>query len=232
MHATAVEVSQNTKTGPISTTYASQASCDEACPFLKNGCYAEAGYTGCTTHRLNKAEGDNSPEAIAAQEAEAIDSLTGRMDLRVHVVGDCKTNAAATIVAKAMRKHRRKKGKSAYTYTHAWRTVDRSAWLGESVLASCETTNEVKAAKERGYAAALVVEKFEREKVYEIDGVRVIPCPAQTSRELQCVDCQICMRADKLEKTGFTVAFEAHGTSKKKVVNTINKKKRLELQMA
>ena len=228
--ATAVEVSKNAKTGIVSATYASQKSCDDVCPFKGNGCYAEGGTANCTTQRLNKDE-KNDPLEIAQEEAALIDGLTGALDLRVHVVGDCKTDESATIIASAMKRHRRKKGRKAWTYTHAWRTVSRESWLGESVLASCETTLEVLQAKEKGYASAIVVEKFEREKLYEQDGIKLLPCPNQTSRNLQCADCGICMNAAALERTGITVAFEAHGASKKKLLATIENKKRLELAM-
>jgi len=229
--STAVEVSQNPKTGFVSATYASQKSCDSDCPFLGKGCYAEHGFANVTTQRLNK-EVDNDPVSIAQEEASLIDGLTGNFDLRVHVVGDCKTNEAATIIASAMKRHRRKKGRKAWTYTHAWRKVSRESWIGESVLASCETPMEVLEAKEKGYASAIVVDKFEREKLYEKDGIKLLPCPNQTSRKLTCADCKICMNATSLERTGITVAFEAHGTSKKKILATIENKKRLELVMA
>lgn len=228
--ATAVEISQNVKTGFVSATYASQKSCDSDCPFLGKGCYAEHGYANVTTQRLNK-DADDDLIAIAQEEAALIDGLSGKFDLRVHVVGDCKTDDTATIVASAMKRHRRKKGRKAWTYTHAWRKVAKASWLGESVLASCETPNEVLQAKEKGYAAAIVVEKFEREKLYEKDGIRLLPCPNQTSRKLTCADCGICMNASALERTGITVAFEAHGTSKKKIITTIENKKRMELAM-
>lgn len=228
--ATAVEVSQNAKTGMVSATYASQKSCDSDCPFMGKGCYAEHGFANCTTQRLNK-DAENDPVAIAQEEAALIDGLTGSLDLRVHVVGDCKTDEAATIVASAMQRHRRKKGRKAWTYTHAWRKVRKESWLGESVLASCETPNEVLEAKKLGYAAAIVVESFDREKVYEADGIKILPCPNQTERALQCSDCGICMNAAALERTGLTVGFVAHGASKKKILATIENKKRMELAM-
>lgn len=157
--------------------------------------------------------------AIARLEADAIGTLTGALDLRVHVVGDCKTSAAAKLVAAAMARHRRKQGRRAWTYTHAWRTVPRKAWLGESVLASCETAGQVKEANSRGYAAAIVVAKFASEKAYTTEeGLRIIPCPNQTSRGLTCLQCGICMNAGSLAQRGFTVGFEAHGAGKGKII--------------
>jgi hypothetical protein len=48
------------------------------------------------TRRLNRAE--RNPEQIARAEAKGIRSLTGRFPLRLHVVGDCRTNFTAKVV--------------------------------------------------------------------------------------------------------------------------------------
>jgi hypothetical protein len=217
---TAVEVSKNAKTGLVSATYSSQDSCPVSCPLRGAGCYAEQGKAGITTRRVNQGAA-KTPLAIAREEAAAIDTLTGALDLRVHVVGDCKTPAAARLVAAARASHRRKQGRRAWTYTHAWREVSRKAWLGESILASCENADQVRQANARGYAAAIVLEKFASEKAYTTeDGLRIIPCPNQ-SRGLTCLECGICMNAGALFQRGFTVGFEAHGAGKGKIIARI-----------
>ena len=217
MLARAIETTENSKTGPVSVTYAAQGSCPDDCVFKGSGCYAETGPTGIITNRLNKQSGDADPVAIATEEAEAIDSLTGRNDLRVHVVGDCKSNQTAEIVSKAMQRHRRKRGRKAWTYTHAWRNVDRSSWGSESVLASVETPAEIAEAQALGYATAIVVEKFESDKIYRLDGHKIVPCLAQT-KGTQCIDCGLCMNAEALARTKTSIAFEVHGISKKKML--------------
>lgn len=50
-------VSGNTKTGPIPTTVTNSASCPKACPFDKNGCYAQYGPTAMHWRKLDKAAG-------------------------------------------------------------------------------------------------------------------------------------------------------------------------------
>jgi hypothetical protein len=101
----AVEVSGNEKTGAVSTTYVSQASCPKECAFFNEGCYAESGMAGIWTNRLNAQVGGKTAlidaRQIARDEAKAVDSLTGQNDLRLHVVGDCRTAGAASIVSKA-----------------------------------------------------------------------------------------------------------------------------------
>ena len=99
--AKGVEISHNKKTGPVSATYAAQPSCPPTCPFLGAGCYGESGRVGIHTAKLNKNAKDSSSVEVAEAEATAIDGLTGLMDLRVHVVGGCKTDKEAKLVGDA-----------------------------------------------------------------------------------------------------------------------------------
>jgi hypothetical protein len=216
----AVELSENAKIGPSHATYVTQDSCP-ACPLKGSGCYAEHGNMAFVSRRLNKASAGQelSPEAIARAEADAIaEKLSGRLDLRLHVVGDCKTSEAAHIVSEAALKVL-KNGRDAWTYTHAWRDVDRSAWGRLSALASCEKPAQVSEAQERGYATALVIPEFQSDKKYDYEGVQVIPCPSQT-REVRCVDCRLCFDDKRLRDKNLTIGFEAHG-SRFKVVRRV-----------
>jgi hypothetical protein len=163
-------------------------------------------------------EGHASPVRSARQEAAGIDALRARgQGLRIHTSGDCPTPESARIVAGAARRFTGRGGGTAWTYTHAWRRVARSAWRGVSVLASCESAADVQLARRRGYAPAVVVPAFASDKAW-IDpdtGTRMIPCPAQT-RGTTCEDCRLCWRADHLYRIGAGIAFEAHGSARKK----------------
>ena len=141
------ETTENRKLGPVSATYASQWTCPRTCPWLHAGCYAESGPAGYVTHRLN---GSNTRNAltIARQEARLIDGLTGDRHLRLHVVGDARTDSSARVLADASKRYMRRGGHTVWTYTHAWSTVKRSSWGRVSVLASVESTADVRAAKE------------------------------------------------------------------------------------
>lgn len=214
----AKDISQNAKTGPASVTYASQKSCPRDCPFLNNGCYAEHGKTGIITKRLN-ASTVKDPNEIARVEADHIKALADngpRIDLRVHVVGDSRTPKAAQLVGGAMADYERRTGRSAWTYTHAWKRVKAGNWRGANVLASCESPRDVKRANAMGYVASLVVPEFKTHKTYEIDGVKLVPCPYQT-RGVQCVKCRLCLDVERLRAAGLTVGFEPHGTRRKMV---------------
>ena len=212
---TAVEVSDNSKTGKVSATYATQESCWKGCPLKNNGCYAEHDFTGFTTRRLN-ASGMTDADIIATNEANAIDTLTGELALRLHVVGDCKTNTAAQTVSAASKRHTAKHGSAVWSYTHAWREVKRSSWDGVSILASCETSDDVKQAHGKGYAAAIVVEEHTQSNVYMRDGLRILPCPQQTGKSANCAACKLCWNADYLFSSKTVIAFETHGGGEKK----------------
>lgn len=208
----AVEVTDGSKLGKVSATYAAQASCPSACVFRDAGCYAEHGpLSMLTTKRLNRAAGtEATPESVAIEEAERIDQLTGTRDLRLHVVGDCSTEGAARIVAAAAARYTARGGGRVWTYTHAWRTVPREAWGTVSVLASCETIADIQAARARGYATSLTVQDHLTDKAHTLIDETVLPCPEQT-RGVQCATCRLCTDDARLRDTGRTIAFALHG---------------------
>jgi hypothetical protein len=216
----------NQKTGPSSATNASQASCPNGknnasgyrCPLLGAGCYAESGMVGTQTKKLNDAVGFSNkqptvpipPEEVAKNEARVIELafivwrlLRLNNGVRLHVVGDCVTPAAARIANRAAEmlteNHLQGAGvradkatKNVWNYTHAWRDVPRSAWSPNiSVLASCDRIEDLEEAHKRGYGCAVVVPTYVQEKigteteklVYSgkafttSNGFKLIPCP-------------------------------------------------------
>lgn len=214
----AVEKTENKKTGPMSATYVSQETCPVECPLRGSGCYAETGRVGLITNRLNAASKSArvSQARIAREESEAIRQLTGARVLRVHVVGDCRTNMSADTVASAMEAHTAKHGQPSYAYTHAWRAVARESWRTTSVLASCESADDIRDARKRGYGTVIVVDFFQSDKAYKHNGERVVPCPAQT-RGKTCVECRLCFDGDALRDRQTSIAFAAHGVQAKRV---------------
>jgi hypothetical protein len=224
--ATAVEVSRNQKIGPVSATMASQSSCPTYCPFLSAGCYANGGMQGFQTRKLNQSP-MTDPIAIAHTEADAIGTLSAARPLRLHVVGDATSNACARILASAVRLFKRRGQRNhgvepaAWLYTHAWPKVNRRSFGPISALASCESTQQVKTARKKGYATALVVDRFASDKAYEIDGVKIVPCPQQTGKTENCMSCKLCWDDARLRQIGVTIGFEAHGNQAKSVRNSL-----------
>lgn len=217
-----VEVSDNSKTGPVSATYASQKTCPNSCPLKGSGCYAESDFTGFTTRRLNANADPFAVEELAHMEASGIAGLTGKLPLRIHVVGDATTDRAAGILADAAEYHMSKHDQPVWAYTHAWRDVSRESWGKVSVLASCETSENARWAMDRGYAAAVVVKDHKADVAYDLNGVKAIPCPQQTGKAANCKSCKLCFNADRLLKTRSVIAFSVHGGGAKKASNALN----------
>jgi hypothetical protein len=218
--AFAVADSQNRKIGWAATTYVAQQSCPTSCPFFDGGgCYAEQGPLGqYITKPLNLAAAARpgaTPEDLARAEANAIDALEVEpgKPLRLHTVGDCKTDGAAAIVAAAAARYVARGGGKVWTYTHAWRDVRRESWGEVHVLASCETTAELAKARGRGYATAIVIDEYADRRVYVDEGEKLLPCPAQTKKGVTCASCELCMKTEHLRSHGLTIAFEVHGSN-------------------
>ncbi len=226
-----VEVSQNAKTGPISTTYMNQMTCPKSCPHLNKGCYAENGLVGMHTRRIEREAGEqiaamvaetkgtilgmdaakDYPEVMVQHEAKAIiECLTGKRKLRVHVVGDVVSVANAVVIGQAMKQHTAKHGMGAWTYTHRWSEIPNDAWYGASVWASVETPIQVNQARIMGYASALTLPyaKHPTQSQYEWEGLKVIPCPAQKHpRTVTCSTCNLCANSAKMFASGKVLGF-------------------------
>ena len=204
----------------VSVTMAAQASCPPDCPFFKKGCYAERGPQGMITSKLNKSP-ITDPVGIAEHEAKQIGRLSGVFDLRLHVVGDARTDQAAMILAHASAEYRTKHNRPVWTYTHA-HDVDRNSWGPVSVLRSCESMEQVKKAHQDNYAAALVVAEFESEKAYPLeDGYVGIPCPQMTGKAASCAECGLCKKDRLLHSSKRVILFAAHGSGKKRVIEML-----------
>jgi hypothetical protein len=212
------EKTKNVKTGAVAVTYASQQSCPRSCPLYGNGCYAESGPLGMISRRLNKAATEQAatPVNIATAEAAIIRGMSGKKPLRLHVVGDCRTEEATRIVSQAAAEYRAKGGQAVWSYTHAWRLVPRVAWGDVSILASCETLTAVKKAQARGYATAMVVDHHPEDgRATVVDGQKLIPCPQQTRPGVTCASCRLCFDDQKLLERKATITFAIHGSQKK-----------------
>lgn len=209
-----------------SATYASIAkTCPDECPFKRSGCYVRSGATKLLSSRLDFAAHDSTGDEVIAYEAMLIDSAfpkgvpqdgaRGGRDLRLHVGGDIKTKHHAKRLGAAAKNWQARGGGSVWTFTHAWRLVPRESWGGSvSVLASVERPDDIATAREAGYASAIVVPAFPSSKAFFLPGAtaRIVPCPAETG-DRTCVECRLCLNADRLHPTDTVIAFATHGPS-------------------
>jgi hypothetical protein len=218
MTIVATEISRNKKTGLAAVTYAPIQTCPKDCPFIDKGCYAKYGPLGMITKRI---ESKDAKKALAEEEAEKILAMSGRLPLRLHIVGDCATKEAARILSRAAEEYAKRFNKPVWTYTHAWKRVPREAWGNVSVLASCETMEEVEKAYLRGYAAAIVSDATKRTKQ---GAFYVVPCMNQADKKTKCVDCGLCFDDKRLRQSWTVISFKPHGTCKKDVSRIVAEK--------
>lgn len=216
--------SHNVKVGDVAVTYAPvDQTCPSACPLKGNGCYAQGGNVGLHMRRLQVACDGINGDTVAALEGAEIADMGSKAPaghpLRIHVSGDASTDYRALLLAKGAEAW----PGPVWSYTHAWRSVNRHSWGRVSVLASCESIKEVVLAYLQGYAASLVVAKHpENGRAFTTpEGVKVIPCPAQT-RDVKCTDCKLCWNDALLFRQRACVSFETHGYAKKRANRVLN----------
>lgn len=220
-----VENSKNSKimgSQPVDSTYASiKHSCPDTCPLKDTVCYAQLSFTAITNKRLERRAKNSKAIDIARAEAKAIDNAYqgGRVPdgraCRIHVSGDSKTVKGTRLINAAIKRWKQRGGNVAWSYTHSWKNVPREAWNQVSILASVTSTKEVKLARQRGYAPAIVVDYHPSDKAYQLPGsdVKWIPCPQQT-RGVGCSDCKLCFDSDRLYKNNMGISFAVHGSRK------------------
>ncbi len=223
--ASFVPFTRNAKLGHMAASAVAQVTCPATCSFRNSGCYAEGGNMRFHTAALNKTQ-NTADEVIAAEAAAIVNTkIVKGFILRLHTVGDCLTDNQARTLSAAADSYVKRGGGNVFTYTHSWRSIKHESWQATGkihVLASCESPNEVQEAKKLGYRTALVVEDFKPEtlKALKEQGIHGVPCPAQTQEEMTCAECRYCAK----DANG-TVLFEAHGSSKKKALLQIGRKK-------
>ena len=237
-----VPISSNSKTGRITVTYLTQATCPSSCGLRNQGCYAELGLAGIQTRRLNSHS--VTPTEAAQNECIVIrryarDIRRGNFapidiptKMRLHVVGDVidwgRARELSIAVGKWSRAVKRWTGTAgtAWVYTHNWRVIPRRHWFGPlNALASVENSADAVSATNAGYMAARIVREFPTARVYRESSseMLVIPCPAQTggvsgNLKINCQRCGLCARDLK----GMAIGFEAHGARRARVSELVS----------
>ena len=205
--------------------------CPKSCPFLGNGCYGENGRVGLQIN--DRLEHGTSARSAAIGEAACIDEAPattrdGRpIHVRVHVRGDTLAKWVP-IVASAVSRYVERSGfdpatvrptrqRLVWGYTHVL-DVDRATWGPDiSILASVQHAREIQQARDRGFAAAIVVNDVPSARGFheESTGEFILPCPVQSGRASSCISCGLCLRDNFLHDNGITIAFSAHGATRK-----------------
>ena len=214
-------VSSNVKTGPIPVSTSSRASCSPSCPFLANGCYAEAGPLALHWQAVTRGE-----RGVSFRDFMAVIASLPKGQLWRH-------NQAGDLPHSGGRISRRfvrgivaaNRGRRGFTYTHHDPSKGENAALiryanrnGFRINVSTETESAADHAIAAGMPAVLAVPSTEMRRSWRTPaGNAVLVCPAQRSDTKTCSDCQLCERRG----SRVVIAFIAHGTGKRKADQAI-----------
>lgn len=173
-------------------TYRGLSTCPSYCP-LKSCCYAGQGNTAIHARRAE----DETLDLVAY-----LQGLPPFALVRHLVTGDLDDQ-----YVKAMRTaHRLRPDIFGIIYTHRWREYTPHQLSGGlrtlGCNASCETENDVRTARARGWLPVRVVARHTPPAVGELN------CRNETHGML-CVDCRLCLT----RPTHLTVRFQAHGNA-------------------
>jgi hypothetical protein len=186
--------------------------CPSTCPLLGSGCYAQSGPTAL---QQRERYGANDGKAFKAW----ILGLPQGAVVRLHVAGDVMVpngpNGSQTVdvayLEGLLEGARSRPDVMVYGYTHAWHLIDREAfaWPSNLILnASVDDPNDLDRARALGWDTTTVVPS---NTAWRRQG-NVVVCPNQTVG-ISCAECKLCLKPNR----SLTVAFKAHGQSKRKV---------------
>lgn len=213
-------VSRNSKTGPIPVSTTSRASCAPGCPLKGAGCYAKHGKVSLWWTRMETKGYD--VEAFAAQVAK----LPKGQLWRHNQAGDLPHNDGRIDVDALQRIVDANRGKRGFTYTHhSMLRLDadrdnRSAVLnanlsGFTVNLSGDSLRHADQLADLNIGPVVaIVEPGGPAWGTTPAGRNYVVCPAQRREYVTCATCQICAK-----KRTHIVAFEAHGSQSKRVIN-------------
>lgn len=210
---TITPVSSNRKTGNIAVTGRDRSTCPTTCTFYQNGaCYTN----GRIDHYYATSQSDWTREQMtdALRNAKS-DRLRDRVDGDIIDNGDVNLGYLQELTAAAV-----DAGMSwIWGYTHVPVTA-QDIPDGYVMNASCETEDDVAAARERGLPAVLSSHMHLHGD--RVDGRPVIQCPATRSDAINCGNCggsagPICARPGREA----VVLFPPHGSGVKRTVTAI-----------
>lgn len=208
-------ISGNRKTGPIPVSTTGQQSCPTTCKLRGSGCYAELGHTFLHWKKVtNHERGSEHKEFF-----RAIAKLPNRQTWRHNQAGDLihtDGQIDSDFIDGLVKANRHKRG---FTYTHHvmnehnLNQIRKANKGGFAVNISLDSIHEIAAKKAHGLPMVVILE-HDAPNVQEVDGVKVVACPAEKTDKIQCSNCAstMCANPDR----NFVIGFRVHGSRKAK----------------
>jgi hypothetical protein len=212
-----VTKSGNRKTGNVSATYREVGStCPSSCSLLGNGCYAKLGLVGLQSMKSGIDDKDAYYLTQFFQKAGP-KGVPFKGLIRHHVSGDVFRNDAPDFeyITAMNEAHMSRPDVQGWGYTHGWKALQATDFYakGLTMNASCETIEEVKEAKSKGWDTVMVVSSGETRTAWVEDGLPMVVCPQQYKERVTCTSCLMCVK----KKRKYTIVFRAHGSGSNKV---------------
>jgi hypothetical protein len=211
--------SSGNKVSSIYRTYSHKETCPNTCP-LKNGggCYAENFHTNLHWQKLTDGERGLNWSAFI----EAVEDIPRRSIIRHNIAGDLPHDNGVINSAKQKELTRAmtSRNKKPFTYTHHKLTehntaeIKRANQSGFTINISANNPREAVRIKRDTGLPVVTVLPMNAPNVQTIDGVKIVACPAEKSKRVNCGNCQhsFCGSRDR----DFIVGFRSHGSKKKK----------------
>lgn len=207
--------SANEKTGPIPVSTTTATTCPDACPFKKNGCYADGGplaihWRAVTEEKRGTAWGEF---------CESIAALPDGQLWRHNQAGDLPGDGDAIDAAALGELVKANIGKRGFTYTHKPATPENVQWVraanewGFTVNLSANSLEHADVISATGLPIVTVLPVDAPAKLETPAGRTVVTCPATYRDGVSCATCQLCARRDRK----VIIGFPAHGAGKARV---------------
>jgi hypothetical protein len=208
--------SQNVKTGPMPVSMTTAETCPYSCPLRGNGCYAECGNVAIHWRKVTKGDA-GLPWDLFCQRVR--NDIQPGMIWRHNVAGDLPGDGKALdlkALGMLVTANRERRG---FTFTHY---DPRNPWNASLIRSANHygftvnlSANNLKEADEfvslKVGPVVAVVPDTARDYGVTDAGNKWIVCPAQTRKQVNCLQCQLCQKA----KRKVIIAFRAHGTRRK-----------------
>jgi len=211
-----VDLSKNEKTGPMSAVYVGKDSCPISCALYRT-CYAKQGHTNIHFDAANS-NGKNFAELL-----DWVSTLPLRM-WRYGVTGDLPGDGKSLCRDSILKLAKANKRRPVLAYSHYPVTTENLTTLkaaredGFVVNASCDTLEDIKAARAAKVPAVTYTSSDDKRKAWTDDGLRFVTCPNQsTPTKPTCKECKLCSKGER----DFVIVFRAHGSAKGKVSGVV-----------
>ena len=214
-----IQHSQASKLGGMPASYSPISDCNPDCPLMSGGCFALHGHVAIHWLKVSIWERGVSFWQFCRQ----VKALPRGIVWRHNIAGDLPRTGRTKRICKfrATKLMKANKGKKGYTYTHHEQTPHNLAIIREmneggfTVNVSCDTPQQAADIRNSTALPTVTILPSDAPKVQEIDGVKIVACPSQTSDKVHCNPVcvhQMCANP----KRDYVVGFYPHGSGKKR----------------